>query len=199
MVMTHLPASPALRAPRMQLCRSIGSPPNVEHFSSVVRIASASARRDVTTAPHDTLSSCSCRLGVLRLRLQNASPPRRFRGNLFFVPPPFSARPARHDDRPAPRHSHTLQPTRAPAPHSYPHVSSLFSPQGAWLVTKWLLEAGAAVNCLDRFNRTPLEDAVRGDFIEVAKLLIDHGGMVFHRGKMVSLVSGRGRDGVSGE
>lgn len=37
------------------------------------------------------------------------------------------------------------------------------------------MEQGAAVNAVDRFRRTPLEEAVRGDFAEVAKLLIDKG------------------------
>lgn len=55
------------------------------------------------------------------------------------------------------------------------------------MVTQWLLESGAAINALDRFNRTPLEDAVRGEFLEVARLLIDRGGMIFQRGKLVSV------------
>jgi len=63
----------------------------------------------------------------------------------------------------------------------------LAASEGAWLVTKWLIEAGAQVNALDRFNRTPLEDAVRGDFLEVAKLLIDSGGMIQQRGKLMSV------------
>ena len=29
--------------------------------------------------------------------------------------------------------------------------------EGAWAVSKWLLEAGADINAVDRFQRTPLE------------------------------------------
>ena len=51
-------------------------------------------------------------------------------------------------------------------------------------MTEWLLEQGAAVNAVDRFRRTPLEEAVRGDFAEVAKLLIDKGGKIQEGGKV---------------
>jgi len=40
---------------------------------------------------------------------------------------------------------------------------------------------------LYRFKRTPLEDAVRGDYVEVAKLLLEQGGCVYQKGKMVPL------------
>jgi len=44
-------------------------------------------------------------------------------------------------------------------------------------------------NSLDRFNQTPLEDAVRGDFREVVKLLVDYGGKVFEEDNLVELGS----------
>ncbi|KAL4538986.1 hypothetical protein Ndes2526B_g02745 [Nannochloris sp. 'desiccata'] len=65
----------------------------------------------------------------------------------------------------------------------------LAASEGAYQVTEWLLSQGVDPNSLDRFNQTPLEDAVRGDFREVAKLLVDHGGKVFEEGEMVELGS----------
>ena len=68
-------------------------------------------------------------------------------------------------------------------------------------MTEWLLEQGAAVNAVDRFRRTPLEEAVRGDFAEVAKLLIDKGGKIQEGGKvfffLMILDGGRERDDLS--
>jgi ankyrin repeat protein len=49
-------------------------------------------------------------------------------------------------------------------------------------VVQWLLEAGADANCLDRHERTPLEEAVRNDHIEVVKLLQHKGGAVYQEG-----------------
>ncbi|CAG9465309.1 unnamed protein product [Pedinophyceae sp. YPF-701] len=63
----------------------------------------------------------------------------------------------------------------------------LAASEGAWTVTRWLLAEGADYNALDRFKRTPLEDAVRGEYVEVAKLLIEAGGCIFQRGKLLSL------------
>lgn len=64
----------------------------------------------------------------------------------------------------------------------------LASSEGSYKVSEWLLfEEGADVNALDRFKRTPLEDAVRGDFNELCKLLIDNGGKVWHDGQLVRL------------
>lgn len=60
----------------------------------------------------------------------------------------------------------------------------LAASEGCYKVTEWLLEQGAAVNAVDRFRRTPLEEAVRGDFSEVAKLLIDKGGKIQEGGKV---------------
>ncbi len=60
----------------------------------------------------------------------------------------------------------------------------LAASEGSYKVTEWLLEEGVTVNALDRFKRTPLEDAVRGDFTDLSKLLIDHGGKVWTEGKV---------------
>ena len=60
----------------------------------------------------------------------------------------------------------------------------LAASEGCYKVTEWLLGQGAAVNAVDRFRRTPLEEAVRGDFAEVAKLLIDKGGKIQEGGKV---------------
>lgn len=58
-------------------------------------------------------------------------------------------------------------------------------------MTEWLLSQGVDVNSLDRFNRTPLEDAVRGDFREVIKLLVDHGGKLLEDGDLVDLAESK--------
>eukprot|EP00798_Chlamydomonas_sp_ICE-L_P028052 gene28052-31154_t len=62
----------------------------------------------------------------------------------------------------------------------------LASAEGCHSVVAWLVSSGSNVNAVDRFKRTPLEDAVRGDHGEVAALLIDHGGKVI--GKQGDLV-----------
>lgn len=63
----------------------------------------------------------------------------------------------------------------------------LAASDGAYKVTEWLIKKGADVNALDRFGRTPLEDAVRGDYREVVKLLMDNGARLREGGKMVGL------------
>jgi hypothetical protein len=63
----------------------------------------------------------------------------------------------------------------------------LAASEGAYKVTEWLIKKGADVNALDRFGRTPLEDAVRGDYREVVKLLMDSGAKLREGGKMVGL------------
>ncbi|KAL4856575.1 SUMO-activating enzyme subunit 2 [Chlorella vulgaris] len=63
----------------------------------------------------------------------------------------------------------------------------LAASEGAYQVSEWLLSQGVDINSLDRFKRTPLEDAVRGEFREVAKLLSDNGGKVFEEGSLVDL------------
>lgn len=62
--------------------------------------------------------------------------------------------------------------------------SHLAASEGCYKVTEWLLAQKAAVNAVDRFKRTPLEEAVRGDFSEVAKLLVDHGAKIHEGGKV---------------
>lgn len=55
----------------------------------------------------------------------------------------------------------------------------LAAAEGCYAVVQWLLhEAGAKPNPIDRFGRTPLEDAVRGDHGEVVNLLVSAGGKV---------------------
>eukprot|EP00887_Chlorella_sp_A99_P006013 scaffold27.g6013.t1 len=71
---------------------------------------------------------------------------------------------------------------------SWRHLSAS---EGAYQVTEWLLSEGCDVNMLDRFKRTALEDAVRGEFREVAKLLTDNGGKVFEEGGLVELESSK--------
>lgn len=63
----------------------------------------------------------------------------------------------------------------------------LASSEGAYKVTEWLITQGVDVNALDRFKHTPLEDAIRGDYREVAKLLLDNGGKVLEDGRLVDL------------
>lgn len=67
----------------------------------------------------------------------------------------------------------------------------LAASEGAYKVTEWLLESGVETNALDRFMRTPLEDAVRGEFREVARLLADNGGRVYEEGQLVELGASR--------
>lgn len=76
--------------------------------------------------------------------------------------------------------THTTQPTLL----SLPTTSHLAASEGCYKVTEWLLSQKAAVNAVDRFRRTPLEEAVRGDFSEVAKLLVGHGGKIHEGGKV---------------
>jgi serine/threonine protein kinase len=52
----------------------------------------------------------------------------------------------------------------------------LASAEGCFSVVEWLLSEGADPNPIDRFGRTPLEDAVRGDHGEVVRLLVSKGG-----------------------
>jgi hypothetical protein len=55
----------------------------------------------------------------------------------------------------------------------------LAAAEGCHSVAAWLVgECGAGVNPVDRFKRTPLEDAVRGDHGEVAALLVAAGAKV---------------------
>ncbi|KAF6260215.1 protein kinase [Scenedesmus sp. NREL 46B-D3] len=65
----------------------------------------------------------------------------------------------------------------------------LAAAEGCYSVAAWLLEEiKAAPNPVDRFKRTPLEDAVRGDHGEVVSLLLHHGGKVTNRdGHLIDL------------
>ncbi|KXZ55947.1 hypothetical protein GPECTOR_2g1498 [Gonium pectorale] len=64
----------------------------------------------------------------------------------------------------------------------------LAAAEGAFSVVLWLLDHGAEVNPVDRFKRTPLEDAVRGDHGDLATLLIQRGGKVLDKeGALVDL------------
>eukprot|EP00879_Flechtneria_rotunda_P018122 GHRR01019004.1.p1 GENE.GHRR01019004.1~~GHRR01019004.1.p1 ORF type:complete len:502 (+),score=132.95 GHRR01019004.1:177-1682(+) len=65
----------------------------------------------------------------------------------------------------------------------------LAAAEGCHSVAAWLLEeCKVAPNPIDRFKRTPLEDAVRGDHGEVVSLLLNHGGKVLAKhGHLVDL------------
>lgn len=65
----------------------------------------------------------------------------------------------------------------------------LSAAEGAHSVVSWLLhDCGASPNPIDRFNRTPLEEAVRGDHGVVASLLMSMGGKVVNKeGELVEL------------
>jgi len=55
----------------------------------------------------------------------------------------------------------------------------LAAAEGCYAVVQWLLyDAHAKPNAIDRFGRTPLEDAVRGDHGEVVNLLVAAGAKV---------------------
>lgn len=49
---------------------------------------------------------------------------------------------------------------------------------GSVTVTGWFIIQKAPINAVDRFFRTPLEEALRAEHNEVARLLIDAGGLV---------------------
>jgi len=57
----------------------------------------------------------------------------------------------------------------------------LAAAEGAFSVVGWLLKKGANANAIDRFRRTPLEDAILGDHGQVAQLLQSMGGKVLDR------------------
>lgn len=64
----------------------------------------------------------------------------------------------------------------------------LSASNGCYSAVQWLLEHGVNPNAVDKFNRTPLEDAVRGDHREVGRLLMEHGAKVMDRdGALVDL------------
>lgn len=67
----------------------------------------------------------------------------------------------------------------------------LAASEGSWSVAEWLLESGANINFLDRFKSTPLEDAVRGDYHDLAKMLMNKGGLIWSDGKLKPLESSK--------
>ncbi|KAI8477395.1 MAG: protein kinase [Monoraphidium minutum] len=69
----------------------------------------------------------------------------------------------------------------------------LSAAEGCYSVAQWLLdECSVEVNPVDRFKRTPLEDAVRGDHGEVVALLLGQGGKVTSKdGELIELADSR--------
>ncbi len=87
-------------------------------------------------------------------------------------------------------HTHHRPPTRRlPSARRRRHISAA---EGAFSVAQWLLDSGADPNPLDRHGRTPLEEAVRNDHVEVVRLMQGHGGKVAEDGQ----VRGRGGAGL---
>ncbi|CAD7702248.1 unnamed protein product [Ostreobium quekettii] len=78
-----------------------------------------------------------------------------------------------------------------PACHDYDRRTPLHlaAAEGCHSLVQWLLEEHHVdPNPVDRFKRTPLEDAVRGDHKEVGRLLMAHGAKVLDRdGVLVDL------------
>eukprot|EP00892_Ulva_mutabilis_P004619 jgi/Ulvmu1/2529/UM138_0034.1 len=64
------------------------------------------------------------------------------------------------------------------------HVASA---EGSFSTCEWLLDHGASVNALDRFQRTPLEDAVRSNYPEICSLLMENGAKICEGGNLVPL------------
>ena len=77
--------------------------------------------------------------------------------------------------------------------HTQSHTSArracrhVAAAEGAFSVCQWLLDKGADVNALDRFQHTALEEAVRGGFTEICQLLSDAGAKLLENGNLVSL------------
>ena len=67
--------------------------------------------------------------------------------------------------------------------HDAPH-RHLAASEGAYAVTEWLLAKKASVNAVDRFKRTPMQDAVLGGHAEVVKLLQDNGAKILENGEV---------------
>lgn len=65
----------------------------------------------------------------------------------------------------------------------------LSAAEGAYSIVQWLVEeCKANINSIDRFKRTPLEDAVRGDHGIVAKFLAEAGGKLLNKeGELIDL------------
>ncbi len=58
----------------------------------------------------------------------------------------------------------------------------LAAAEGNYAVADWLLQEQAPVNCVDRFHRTPLEDAILHGHMEIAWRVEDAGGKIFDSG-----------------
>ena len=87
------------------------------------------------------------------------------------------------------------QQTKPPPTRTALHLAAA---EGAHSVVLWLLDdvcAGdpnpGAVNALDRFQRTPLEDAVIGDHGAVVAALQQRGGCIWQDGELVPLSASR--------
>ena len=49
----------------------------------------------------------------------------------------------------------------------------LAAAEGSFATTEWLLSEHVPVNCIDRFGRTPLMDALHANRTQTARLLVD--------------------------
>jgi len=78
-------------------------------------------------------------------------------------------------------------PNKPQPPNS--HISAA---EGAFSVAQWLLDSGADPNPLDRHDRTPLEEAVRNDHVEVVRLMQSHRGKVLEDGQVGLQIAGCG-------
>jgi hypothetical protein len=59
--------------------------------------------------------------------------------------------------------------------------------EGAFSVVQWLVEEGVDVNCLDRHQKTPLEEGARNDHSLVVKILLEKGAKICEDGQLVTL------------
>ena len=73
--------------------------------------------------------------------------------------------------------------------HDYDNRYALHVATSEGLVdaVKWLLDNGASVNVVDRWNGTPLEDAVRVGRKDIVALIHAHGGRLCEDGKLVRM------------
>lgn len=65
---------------------------------------------------------------------------------------------------------------------------ALAAAEGSFRVCQWLIEKGAPINKVDRFNYTPLTGAVQGNHAEVIQLLLKHGAMVYENEALLPLM-----------
>lgn len=83
------------------------------------------------------------------------------------------------------------RPLAPPLARSSSTRSHICAAEGAFSVAQWLLDSGADPNPPDRHGRTPLEEAVRHDHAEVARLLQAHRARVMEDGHLVALEASR--------